>query len=84
MDALSPPDFAKLIDELNDARGRYESAKIEESTARGNATTALNRLNAAQRAVDGAIEQVKKQAPRDSDWQRREAERTRQPTKVAS
>jgi hypothetical protein len=62
--------FTALVSDLADAAKAREEAERAESLARSVSTDALNRLNAAQRAFDAAVAEMKKKAPRDSNWQR--------------
>lgn len=62
------PTFAELEKELADATTASASAEQAESLARRTATDAHNRLNAAQRAVDMRVAEMKKAAPAGSDW----------------
>lgn len=58
------------IEGLIEARKEWEAAAKEASRTRGYETNCLNRLNLAQRAVDKITETLKKDAPRDTDWNR--------------
>lgn len=62
------PDLAELQRQLKEATTAYEEASCEENRARNVATDARNRLNRAQKALDGAVAQLRKNAPRDTDW----------------
>lgn len=62
------PTFAELEKELADATTASASAEQAESLARVRATDARNRVNAAQRAVDMRVAEMKKAAPAGSDW----------------
>lgn len=53
---------------LTDAKADHSERKREEDHARSRCTAALNVLNAAQRAFDQAVADVRKDAPWDSDW----------------
>jgi indole-3-glycerol phosphate synthase len=57
------------------ARKKYEDFKTEEARASRDTTSALNALNEAQKAFDAAVAEIKKAAPRDSDWKRAEREK---------
>ncbi|MFN8758864.1 MAG: hypothetical protein ACK5XA_08650 [Tagaea sp.] len=69
-----PTDFAKLLAlhaaEVATATKRYAECLEQTSAARRAETNALNRLNEAQRQLDKIIAQMRKESPRDSDWQR--------------
>mgnify|MGYP003427843208 CR=1 FL=1 len=56
-------DVAKAQDHL-----RHMSERV--ATARHDETDALNRVNEAQRHFDALVAEVKKSAPRDTDWRR--------------
>lgn len=58
----------KAAEELRTAETRFEAARREYETASRAHTIALNGLNTAQKAFDEAVAEVKKKAPRDSDW----------------
>lgn len=62
--------ISDLHTELQGALDAHASAQQRASMARSEETDALNRLNAAQKAFDAAIADLKKQAPRESDWKR--------------
>lgn len=62
----------ELFEELAKAHDAYTQAEKEESVARGVRTEALNRLNRAQKAVDESMEQLRKDAPRETDWKQHE------------
>ena len=61
---------SELFDELKQATEAYKIAESETSAARSRETSALNRLNKAQKAVSDMMFDLKKVAPRDSDWRR--------------
>jgi hypothetical protein len=69
-----PTDFAKLLAlhaaEVAAAGEEYAACVEQTATARIAETTALNRLNEAQRQLDKIVAQMRKEAPRDSDWKR--------------
>jgi hypothetical protein len=56
-------DVAKAQDQLIDAQR-------EVSRARSRECDAINRVNVAQKHFDVLVAEVKKSAPRDTDWQR--------------
>lgn len=60
--------FADLLAELQLAQAHHEEMTRAEAVARSNECTARNRVNAAQKAIDAAMAELKKAAPRDSDW----------------
>jgi hypothetical protein len=61
-------ELAEAQDELETALAAYEVAKAKEDEARKGATNALNRLNAAQREFDMAVNAIRSTAPSSSDW----------------
>jgi hypothetical protein len=60
--------LTELERELEEAVNDYQVQGELENIARSRATTALNRLNAAQMAFDARIDEMRKQAPQSSDW----------------
>ena len=60
----------QLTQEIIEAQQRYESAKQETSFARSTECAALNSLNSAQKKLDTKLAELRKSAPRDSDWGR--------------
>jgi len=70
---LPEPDLIlKLASELQDANSAYISAKDRTQIARGEETTALNRLNDAQKRLDAAMAEIRSVAPYDSHWKQSE------------
>ena len=63
-------DLTELLAELNSAKLAHISAKKEISHARNNECSAINRLNAAQKAIDEWYAKQKAEADGDSDWAR--------------
>jgi hypothetical protein len=59
-----------LAEAVEEARFAYDEAKRQASYARNDECGALNRLNAAQKAFDAAVEELRQKSPRDSDWRR--------------
>lgn len=70
---MDKPDktIGMLHTDVTIALGNYESAKAAEMQASSEATDALNRLNAAQRAFDDAVADLKKSSPVGTDWNKR-------------
>lgn len=64
----------KLLDEalcaFASASEQHATAKQQTSEARNQETHWLNKVNEAQKVIDELITTLKKEAPRDSDWQR--------------
>lgn len=58
----------KEFEELRLATEARAAAEVIMRQARSAETSAINRLNAAQKAVDNAIHRMKAQSPRDSEW----------------
>lgn len=56
---------------LNEARDRYSRAKEELDAARSAETSALNKLNDAQKRFDQVVELVRDKPEWGSDWHRR-------------
>jgi hypothetical protein len=67
---MSEKTLDELVKDLQLAKESYESAQQRERFARNETTSCLNRLNAAQKAVDARMQTLRKHAPRDSDWAR--------------
>lgn len=53
---------------LREAQAAYDDIHLAAEEARRLETAAKNELNSAQKAFDTAVEQIKKGAPRDSNW----------------
>lgn len=60
----------KAAQNLNEAKGAYEAADFAYQHASGERTSALNRLNQAQKCFDSAVQEIKKDTPAGSDWAR--------------
>ena len=58
----------QLHKELIEATVAYEDAEQKLSFARNYETDARNRMNNAQKAFDGHVDELKKGAPQGSDW----------------
>jgi len=71
------PDYPKIIaetvGEIVRATETYNSAKQDESFARNNTTSCLNRLNQYQREFDKLFKEFTAKAPSESDWKRDES-----------
>lgn len=59
----------KITKDLQDARVAFDRAHERYQSASNDRTAALNRLNDAQKAFDAEVSKIRKDAPRDSDWQ---------------
>jgi hypothetical protein len=64
------PDLATLQAALEVAKNDHQKLAMEATAARSREIDALNRLNAAQRALDEAIIDIRKSSPNDSEWGR--------------
>lgn len=53
---------------LTEAMEIHSEAESQESAARSKLTDAVNRLNAAQKALDKAMEELRGKAPWNTDW----------------
>ena len=62
--------LADLVAELEAATDRHAAAERAESAARSQMCEAMNRLNAAQKALDAHMRKLKEKAPWNSDWKR--------------
>lgn len=60
--------FAALALNVSEAQERLATARRAAAVARNEETTALNDLNSAQKALDAAYAELRKDAPRESDW----------------
>lgn len=69
----------ELLNTLAAATERLEHATRRENEASREKTQAINDLNAAQKAVDAKLAEMRKKAPQESDW----ADRGRQRGEVA-
>ena len=56
--------------EVEGATKQVLETEEAKQVAYSNNTAACNRLNTAQKQLDSLIERLKKEAPRDSDWNR--------------
>lgn len=63
-------DMNQAIIDLDTAIQQHAMASKRESQARNETTAAKNRLNDAQKRIDALVVELKKLAPRDSDWNR--------------
>ena len=66
------PDWAALQARLMKAMDEHEAAQFAYDMAGGRVSAARNELNAAQKAIDDAMAELKNKAPRDSDWRRQQ------------
>lgn len=64
----------ELLKELEEAREAYTEADRSHSLAERRRTEALNTCNRLQKEFDEAVEEVRKQAPRETDWGRTNAD----------
>lgn len=58
----------KEFEELRLATEAKMAAEVLMRQARQAETNAINRLNAAQKAIDNALTRLRAQAPRESEW----------------
>lgn len=68
----SETSITDLHQALIEAQAAFDAADNEERAASSRRTTALNKLNSAQKAFDAGVEAVRNAAPRDSDWKSRQ------------
>lgn len=61
-------DIAALVKAVEEAHAELLEANKRYNQAGSAQTAALNRANQAQRALDGAMESLRKGAPYGSDW----------------
>ena len=64
--------MSDLLKELADVKARLESAEAEVSLASSNCIRAKNAYNDVTKRIDTAMEEIRKEAPRDTDWARKE------------
>ena len=64
-------DMDKAICELADAVAYHQQAVTRTRQAQQAETTAMNRLNNAQKAIDKIVEALRQMCPGDSDWRRK-------------
>ena len=71
------PSLSKLQTELASALQEHEDAKQAVSNVRSRETRALNKLNAAQKALDVAMDKMRQHADMSTEWghERRDAGR---------
>lgn len=62
--------ITQIYTELEAAQREFETRAKEEVYARNNTTTALNKLNNAQKALDAFLNDLKKAAPHQREWKR--------------
>lgn len=60
-----------LVKNVESAALLFEKAKKQEALAAAETSRTLNSLNTAQRELDAALAEMRKKAPRDSDWSSR-------------
>lgn len=65
-----PKSIAELADDVAEATKAYENAVQEVRSAQKQQTSALNRLNEAQKAFSKQIDEFMSHAPTDTDWKR--------------
>lgn len=62
--------LSEIEAELVKANARYTAAKVAQQEAQRELTAATNHLNFGQKAFDERVAEMRKAAPRDSDWNR--------------
>ncbi len=67
--------FKELTGMLEQRKQLYAQAKEKEEKARANLTHALNELNEAQKMFDEYVDEIRKQAPQETDWAKKEAKK---------
>lgn len=67
--------LGELERELAQAAEKHAQLCKETSMARNRETDALNRLNQIQKAIDARVAELRKGAPRESDWKAAERRR---------
>lgn len=68
--------LSELQQELDAATTELEFQRIREDAARMATTSAMNRLNAAHKALDAAMDALRSTAPWDSEWRRKVSQRS--------
>jgi hypothetical protein len=64
--------LANAVAAIASAQDHFDQKREIAAAARRNETDALNSLNEAQKRFDELVSEVKKSAPRDSDWAARQ------------
>lgn len=67
-DEAKKPTFDELVKEVAQAGEALKDATTRVALAEREETNARNRLNAAQKAFDAAVLELRKSAPRNTDW----------------
>lgn len=67
---MTTPNIPDLVATLDKAEATFRAAQSRAASARAAETAALNDLNAAQKALDAALAERRKDAPPNSDWNR--------------
>jgi len=62
--------LGSLEERLTEAAKALQEAESRESMARSDTTDCRNALNTIQKAFDARVAELKKAAPRDTDWSR--------------
>ena len=62
------PTIEDAVQALREAKAAYNRAHVDADLARKVETDAINKLNAAQRALDQAVEAERGSAPWNTDW----------------
>lgn len=62
--------LANAVAAVAAAQDEFELMRARTEDARRDETRALNRVNEAQKNFDALVAEVKKSAPRDTDWRR--------------
>ncbi|PWR24967.1 hypothetical protein [Zavarzinia aquatilis] len=68
MAADAPSTLPAALQQLEAAREDYRKADKAYSEANRDRNTCLGRLNAAQKAFDQVVAELRKDCPRDSNW----------------
>lgn len=70
MSPLERENLSKAQEELADALNGFDECETSYKAASLRQTTALNRLNNAQKVFDECVAAIKKTSPHSSDWNR--------------
>lgn len=60
----------ELLKELDAANNELTSASARASVANGDESRARNRVNEIQKKIDAELAEMRKTAPRDTEWKR--------------
>lgn len=65
---METKELDSLMADLDRAGFELDAAKTEESHARNRVASAVNAINGIQKQIDRIVDEIRKNAPRESDW----------------